>query len=67
MAEQLEIPGTGKPKPVRLSLSVSLTGEKSKLWAAYLTTYQDVQPSNSQLAKALVEKGLEAWAKEKGL
>lgn len=54
--------------PVKLSLTLHLTDDETcRLWAAYKNAHADLDPSNGQMAVALITRGLKTWKQEKGL
>lgn len=54
-AQQFELP---VEPPVTLSLTLKLTGETARRWRAYVATNADLNPSNGQMATALISHAL---------
>ena len=47
--------------PVKLSLTITLTGDEARLWNNYLAYHSALHPSNGQLAVAMISLGLQEW------
>lgn len=53
--------------PVKLSLTIGLKNHHARLWNAYAISMAELDPSQGQLATAMIQRGLDCWAKEKGI
>ena len=60
VAEQYEL-------PVKLAVTLVLSPHHSALWQEFLKSNSALAPSNSQVAKAMIQGALDSWAKEKGI
>lgn len=53
--------------PIQIKATVRLHGDIARLWRAYGISHGEFQPSDAQLATAILTRGLKSWADEKGL
>ena len=54
-AEQFPLP---IEQPVKLCLTITLTGDTARRWRSYANRHAALQPSNGQMAVALISEGL---------